>query len=214
MATLIVAIAVVIGGSLLGTRGGAAEPPSGVDAHDPDTAVGADDPSTTGELPETDNGASVTAEDAIPRNGAGSDDIATTTPDPARHPRQPAPPCADAVSPTSTTVTQAVDVDGRGCTVPAAWDRDILEVALAGDLHRFDLPGSENDVLLFGDFNCDGRETPALYRPSSGDLFVFPTLTPGREITVTAEPDAIPDATPQVAIDAEGCASVELTPPG
>lgn len=132
--------------------------------------------------------------------------------EPAAEPRAAPPACPDRVTPTLRAPTQPVDVDGRGCSVPAAWDGQILEVAIDGELQRFDLPGDRQDTLLFGDFSCDGRETPALYRPASGEVFVFPTLDPDEEVTVRAQPDVVPDATAQVVLDVGGCARVELDP--
>lgn len=130
--------------------------------------------------------------------------------EPVATPHAAPPPCPDAVTPILNAPTQPADVDGRGCSVPAAWDGQVLEVAIDGQLRRFDLPGDEPDTLLFGDFNCDGRETPALYRPASGELFVFPSLDPDAEVTVRAEPDLVPDATAEVVLDEQGCARVDL----
>jgi len=131
---------------------------------------------------------------------------------PVTVPRDAPPICPDTVAPTLGVSTQPADIDGLGCSVPAAWDRQTLEVAVDGELHRFELPGDDQDTLLFGDFSCDGRETPALYRRSSGEVFIFPTLDPGDEITVRARPDAVPHASARVVVDAAGCASVALDP--
>lgn len=38
--------------------------------------------------------------------------------------------------------------------------------------HRYGL-GRGGDVALVGDWDCDGAPTPALYRPSTGEAFVF-----------------------------------------
>lgn len=132
--------------------------------------------------------------------------------DPVAEPRDAPPACPDAVAPTLQAPEQPADIDGRGCSVPAAWDGEVLEVAIDGELQRFDLPGDGQDTLLFGDFNCDGRETPALYRSTSGEVFVFPTLDPDDETTVRAQPDEVPDATPRVVLDPDGCAHVDLDP--
>lgn len=40
--------------------------------------------------------------------------------------------------------------------------------------HRYGL-GRPGDVALVGDWDCDGKPTPALYRPSTGEAFVFDT---------------------------------------
>ncbi len=153
----------------------------------------------------------------------GPDDTSSTDPDPAEEPEEAAeeeasqpreapPACAVTVTPALQGPTQLADIDGQGCGVPAAWDGQTLEVAIDGDLQRFDLPGDQQDTLLFGDFSCDGRETPALYRSSTGEVFVFPTLNPDDEITVRAEPDVVADAMARVVVDAQGCARVDLDP--
>jgi hypothetical protein len=48
---------------------------------------------------------------------------------------------------------------------------DPPEVELSGG-RRYAL-GHAGDWLLTGDWDCDGRESPALYRPSTGDVFLF-----------------------------------------
>lgn len=163
-------------------------------------------------------------EDPIPDGSPddGPDHTSNTDPDPTQDPEQAAegasqpreapPGCAVAVTPTLQGSTQLADIDGQGCGVPAAWDGQTLELAIDGDLRRFDLPGDQQDTLLFGDFSCDGRETPALYRSSTGEVFVFPTLDPDDEITVRAEPDVLADAMARVIVDAQGCARVDLDP--
>lgn len=38
--------------------------------------------------------------------------------------------------------------------------------------HRYAV-GRPGDVAVLGDWDCDGTPTPALYRPSTGEAFVF-----------------------------------------
>ncbi|HEY3144564.1 MAG TPA: hypothetical protein VGJ86_25765 [Acidimicrobiales bacterium] len=64
---------------------------------------------------------------------------------------------------------RTADVDGDGCP-------DVVEivdgvVVAAGQRWVVGDPG---DALAVGDWDCDGIATPALYRPSTGDVFVFP----------------------------------------
>jgi len=33
--------------------------------------------------------------------------------------------------------------------------------------------GRDGDVAMLGDWDCDGRATPALYRPATGEVFLF-----------------------------------------
>ncbi|HEX4902591.1 MAG TPA: lipopolysaccharide kinase InaA family protein [Acidimicrobiales bacterium] len=61
------------------------------------------------------------------------------------------------------------DVDGDGC--PEAVDLD-GRVATVGSI-RVAL-GEEGDLVALGDWDCDGTATPALLRPTSGEVFVFP----------------------------------------
>ena len=66
------------------------------------------------------------------------------------------------------------DLDGSGCR---SWVRRrgaVVEVALAGhdSPRRFRL-GQPADQLLLGDWDCDGTDTVALYRPATGQVFHF-----------------------------------------
>jgi hypothetical protein len=64
------------------------------------------------------------------------------------------------------------DVNGDGCAVPLAWDGRVLVARFRpteAQPRSFRL-GRSGDILLFGDWNCDGAETPALYRPTEGTV--------------------------------------------
>ena len=63
-----------------------------------------------------------------------------------------------------------VDLDGDGCDDPLS----IAGNVVAWNGLRFAVGSPEDgDVVLVGDWDCDGIATVAAWRPSSGDLFVF-----------------------------------------
>ncbi|PZS20957.1 MAG: hypothetical protein DLM54_05145 [Acidimicrobiales bacterium] len=68
----------------------------------------------------------------------------------------------------------AAGPDSKGCATTAVWFHNILSLnRLAGDPPaRFAL-GQPGDDPLLGDWDCSGRATPALYRPSTGEVFYF-----------------------------------------
>ena len=91
-------------------------------------------------------------------------------------------------APTSTAVTRpqparcapapppAADADGDGCEEPVRWDDGILVAGSA----RFAL-GGRGDAWAVGDWDCDGRRTPALLH--QGVLAVFDAWPgPGAEL--------------------------------
>lgn len=76
----------------------------------------------------------------------------------------------------------AADIDGDGCPEPVHVDG---RTVAAGDA-RWTL-GEPGDLVAIGDWNCDGGATPALLRPVTGEVFVFPAWAPdGAPLTVTA----------------------------
>jgi len=60
------------------------------------------------------------------------------------------------------------DVDGDGC--PEAVTIDGAQVVVDGARYDVGVPG---DAVAVADWDCDGTDTPAVVRPSSGDVFVF-----------------------------------------
>ncbi|HEX2849572.1 MAG TPA: hypothetical protein VHN98_03430 [Acidimicrobiales bacterium] len=70
--------------------------------------------------------------------------------------------------PGSGATSSVADVDGDGCPDVVVIDATTVSAGAA----RF-VVGSEGDVLVLGDWQCDGRRTLALLRPTSGELYVF-----------------------------------------
>jgi hypothetical protein len=83
--------------------------------------------------------------------------------------------------PPATGVLQA-DVDRDGCIDEVRYADGILQ---AGDA-RWAL-GQEGDQVAIGDWACRGSRTPALFRPSSGEVFRFDGWAGlGHDITATS----------------------------
>ena len=80
------------------------------------------------------------------------------------------------------------DVDGIGCTVEVVWWADRAEVERpdpSGARLRFTL-GRPGDQLLLGDWDGDGRDTPAVYDPVAGTVVRFDGWArPGEALTGT-----------------------------
>ncbi|MGH9137596.1 MAG: hypothetical protein ACRD0G_11195, partial [Acidimicrobiales bacterium] len=80
------------------------------------------------------------------------------------------------------------DHDGDGCPTPAVWADGVLTI----DGQRYGI-GRPGDEIRLGDWDCDGIDTPRLFRPATGGDLVFnqwPTselrvisAAPGTEIT-------------------------------
>ena len=89
-------------------------------------------------------------------------------------------------------------------------------VIVEADGARYEV-GRPGDEVVLGDWDCDGTSTPALLRPSTGDVFVFADWADaGRDITVEATTQ-LPGASAITAEDddGDGCHHlVVLTPAG
>jgi hypothetical protein len=76
----------------------------------------------------------------------------------------------------------AADVDGDGC--PESYSVVGAHLVVAGVTYVLGRPG---DLTAVGDWYCDGRATPALVRPSTGEVFVFQRWADAaRPVTVQA----------------------------
>ena len=129
--------------------------------------------------------------------------------------REPAPECDGITAPVAPqgSETLLADVEGQGCSVPVAWDGEQISAPTSdGGIDRFDLGALPDDVLLFGDWTCDGRESPALYRPSDGQIFTFQALVgDGEEVAVAGQPSGVENGEPSVVVDNSGCHRVEVS---
>jgi hypothetical protein len=79
------------------------------------------------------------------------------------------PPCPALPAPAAGSVLLAGDTDGDGCPNAVVRTGNVLEV---DGRERFAL-GQDGDVPMLGDWDCDGVATPGLFRPSTGESFVF-----------------------------------------
>jgi hypothetical protein len=70
--------------------------------------------------------------------------------------------------------------------------------------------GQEGDHLLVADWSCDGRPTPAVYRPATHEVFVFDHWTSREPLTVRATA-TVADAVEMVSgLDGGGCPRLSL----
>lgn len=75
-------------------------------------------------------------------------------------------------APPGATVVRG-DFRGDGCPSDAVWADNVLAVALGDGPPRRLRLGQPGDQLVVGDWDCDGDDTPALYRPSTGAVVYF-----------------------------------------
>lgn len=74
-----------------------------------------------------------------------------------------------------------VDLDADGCPDHVRITGSVVEAAGV----RYDI-GQAGDKVLVADWRCDGRATPAVLRPATGEVFVFPRWATGaRPLTIT-----------------------------
>lgn len=78
-----------------------------------------------------------------------------------------------------------LDVDGDGCDDGATIEGGVVAVA-----NRRYAVGLPSDSVTLGDWNCDGTATAAVYRPDTGDVFVFGDWPNEAGGEVTVEPTA------------------------
>jgi hypothetical protein len=110
------------------------------------------------------------------------------------------------------------DVDGDGCPVPVRWSSGVITVSLRSSRppDRFAL-GQAGDQLLLGDWACHRRDTPALYRPSTGQVFYFAGWAqPGHDLVPNVdESTPVVDGVARVVRQgSRGCDRVKVALPG
>lgn len=126
--------------------------------------------------------------------------------------REERPSVAPATTPTTTTTTTTVacpslptegaDVDGDGCPEPVSVDGPVVAV----DGERWAV-GVAGDVVAVGDWDCDGRATAAVLRPSTGELFTYDAWGDDRRARPAG---AAPGAATLAAVDPDGDGCDEL----
>lgn len=121
-----------------------------------------------------------------PPHGASAAPSARPAPIPSRGDSSPVPPPPEGGSPAPTRVwprptepaapAGEVDLPGAGLESPL--------VEHDGARYAIGLPG---DLVVLGDWDCDGTTTPAVVRPADGTVWSFPSWTTGPEV-LAAEP--------------------------
>jgi hypothetical protein len=109
-------------------------------------------------------------------------------------PTDPAPLAPDSVESTSADVQVAEPIP------------DAMVVA-EGKRYRV---GKEGDHLLIGDWWCDGRPTPAVFRPSTHEVFVFDRWTDTEPLSIEAT-QTVAEAVEMVTVsDRDGCPTLSV----
>lgn len=107
------------------------------------------------------------------------------------------------------------DLDGDGCDTFVVRQGDVVEAVVdpaESQPRRFQL-GQPDDAFLLGDWDCDGTDTPGLYRPATGQVFYFLTWArPGEPLPSAAAVETNQrDASPEVSDDGKGgCQEIVL----
>ena len=81
---------------------------------------------------------------------------------------------------------------------------------------RFDV-GASDDIVFIADFTCTGRDTPAVYRADTGEVFVFERWADEQRPVIEVEGfnSGVTFGVPDVQVDSSGCADLEIQePPG
>jgi hypothetical protein len=98
----------------------------------------------------------------------------------------------------------AADVDGDGCPEDLRVEYGVLITPIG----RYAV-GEAGDVVLVGDWDCDGVATPAAFRPGTGSVFLFPTWADAGELRVQPTATVTGATTAEaVDLDGDGCAEV------
>ena len=93
------------------------------------------------------------------------------------------------------------------------WDGEQLLVpTVDGTLHRYEFGAQDDDVVVLGDWTCNGVDSPGLYRPGTGEVFLFDAFAgEDEEVTVTGDPTGVRDGTAAVVTDDDGCDRIEVS---
>lgn len=121
----------------------------------------------------------------------------------------------DAPPPLRTLVAPITD---PGCAAAVWWDpgQRVLSVPDRSEGRNHFALGAPGDEVVLGDWDCDGSATPAVYRPSTGEVHLFaawPTDTAPAP-AVLADATGVVGGSVSVAASAPGtsCQEVRVSP--
>ncbi len=102
------------------------------------------------------------------------------------------------------------DLDGDGCPTAVVFDDGFMVVPApdGGEPQEFRFDAARpGDVLLLGDWDCEGGDSPGFYRPATGEAFEFGGLAAeGEELVALPRRDTgVVDGTPSVVTGEDGC---------
>lgn len=103
------------------------------------------------------------------------------------------------------------EVDLEGCARTVSYDRHagLLTVSELGTY----AVGVANDWLGVGDWDCDGTLTPALYRPATGEVFLFDGWAGADALQSEPPTTEVLQGNPEIIDDAR-CSRLIVHPPG
>lgn len=125
------------------------------------------------------------------------------------------PPNCDSPEIADSQRSQLAVMERGGCPVLVTRDGgDLIVDAEAAEPTRFEV-GRASDDILIADFTCSGVDTPAVYRPSTGEVFVFQRWADVGEplVEVRGDDSGITGGERQVTFSDQGCAVPEVTEP-
>ena len=103
-------------------------------------------------------------------------------------------------------VVAAVLVVGAAAAVARPDDGPTGRPVLAAGGVRYEL-GEPGDEAVVGDWDCDGLRTPALYRPTTGQVFEFASWGDGLR-SLPARSSPVVGGRAEVIVDRSGCERV------
>lgn len=94
------------------------------------------------------------------------------------------------------------DLDGDGCPSAVMWSERERVLEVEGRRYRLGQPG---DTVLLGDWDCDGRDTPALYRPGGAVFFFDAWAEAGQPLPAASQGEQLQDGKAEVVHGEDGC---------
>lgn len=118
------------------------------------------------------------------------------------------------------TVEVEGDPEGDGCPTVGVYQREtvggtermVLSIRIDGDQQRIAI-GEPGDQLVLGDWDCDGVDTPGLYRAAAGDVQYFdtwPQVEQQRYQPDRTEPAGTGGSASLAEADGDGCDRIEV----